>query len=227
MSFKKLVLPMLSGMAFIASTTLVNAQVVINEILGSTTSTDTEFIELYNGGGAPVDVSNWSIELWDSDSGGSFGALDGGSPHVIPAATSIPAGGYLLLGNPEFQSIFGIVPDVALPANAIENSSYTAILKDAGASTIDSVFVTDGGAGDTANDGGVVIVPNLSVGPDGTFLPAGFGRLGDGGSSAYFLEFSPRPAPSATPGATNLIPEPGTLALMLLGLAGMATRRRI
>lgn len=202
--------------------TSASADIYLNEVLGSTTSTDSEFIELYNSGPAAVDISNWAIELWDSDSG-SIGGSDGGSPYTIDAGTTLAAGGYYLLANTTFSTYYAATPDQVIQENAIENSSYTVILKDTLSATIDSVFVTDGGAGDTANDGGTAITPNATAGPDGTFLPAGFYRAGDGSSNIALLEFSPQPAPSATPGAANL-PEPASL--VLLGIAGMFLRRR-
>jgi len=199
------------------------AAVVINEVLGSTTGSDDEFIELYNTGGSAVDISGWFIELWDSDAGAAFGTADGGSPYTIPAATSLAAGGYYLMANSVFSTHYSEIPDQVIQDNAIENSSYTMILKDAGSATINSFFMTDGGVGDAANDAGTLITPDIQFGPDGTFLPAGMYRVGDGNSTLAILEFSPQPAPSATPGYAN-IPAPGALAL--LGIAGIARRRR-
>jgi len=198
--------------------------IYINEVLGSTTGTDDEFIELYNSGPAAVDISGWSIELWDSDAGASYGFADGGSPYVIPALTSIAAGNYYLMANTTFSTHYAAPVDLVIQENAIENSSYTIILADAGASIVDSIFVVDSGISDTPNRNGVGIIPNASIGPDGTNLPAGFYRAGDGSSTLALLEFSPQPAPSATPGAMNL-PEPGTLALLAMG-GLMALRRR-
>ncbi|MCG8408078.1 MAG: lamin tail domain-containing protein [Phycisphaerales bacterium] len=193
--------------AFGLSARSANAAVVINEVLGSTTSTDTEYIELYNTGPGMVDISGWEIELWDSDVGPSFGLADGDAPYVIPAATSIAVGGYYLLASPEAAAQFGVTADLALPDDSsIENSSYTIILTDGtGGTVIDSFFVTDGDAGDEANRMGTTpFTPTATIGPDGTFLPAGFYRIGDGGGTFALLEFSPRPAPSGTPGAANL-----------------------
>ena len=220
MSFGKLFAGALAVCLIVSSA---NAGVFINEILGSTTSTDSEFIELYNSGAAAVDLTGWSIELWDSDAGTAFGTADGASPYALSG--SIPAGGFFLLANTTFGTYYSATPDLLLPENAIENSSYTAILKDASLATIDSVFVTDGGTGDAANDAGTLITPALTAGPDGTFLPAGFARIGDGGTGVLILEFSPQPAPSATPGASN-VPEPTSIALVLAGLAGLCFRRR-
>ena len=203
--------------------TSASADIYLNEVLGSTTSTDSEFIELYNSGPAAVDISNWAIELWDSDAGTAFGGSDGGSPYMIDAGTTLAAGGYYLLANTTFSTYYAATPDQVIQENAIENSSYTIILKDTLSATIDSVFVSDGGTGDAANDAGTLITPGATAGPDGSYLPAGFYRAGVGSSNIAFLEFDPQPAPSATPGAANL-PEPASL--VLLGIAGMFLRRR-
>jgi len=172
--------------------------VVINELLGSTTSADSEFIELFNTTASAVDIGDWMIELWDSDSS-SLGGADGSSPYTIPSGTSLNAGGHFLLGNSTFSTTYGITPDLTLPANAIENSSYTVVLADSSNVVQNAIFVTDGGAGDTANRAGAAITPESTIGPDGSFLPAGFTRTVDGGGSFSLLEFSPQPAPSATP----------------------------
>ncbi|MCK4659032.1 MAG: lamin tail domain-containing protein [Phycisphaerae bacterium] len=182
-----------------SSTTI---EIYLNEVLGSTTSTDSEFIELYNGGASAVAIGDWKIELWESDAGQIPGS-DAGSPYIINTSATIPAGGYYLLANPTFATYYTATPDQSIQANAIENSSYTIILKDDTGATIDSAFVTDGDEGDYANDNGNAITPSLSMGPDGANLPAGFYRVGDGGVSANYLEWSPQPAPSATPGAAN------------------------
>jgi MYXO-CTERM domain-containing protein len=207
----------LAGVAAVA-----NAGVTINEVLGSTASSDTEFIELYNTTGAAIVLTGWSIELWDSDvdSSGFMGA-DGGSPYALSG--SIAAGGYFTLANAQAQaaSFLNFTADITIGANSIENSSYTMILRDGMGAIVESVFVTDS-VMDVANDGTMAITPDLVVGPDGTFLPAGFYRVGDGSSNIAFLEFDQVPA-SATAGYANL-PAPGALAL--LGLGGLATARR-
>lgn len=202
-----------------------NADILISEILGSTGGSDLEFIELVNTGAAPVDISGWSVELWDSDFA-SLGSSDGASPYFVPGGTTLAPGAVFTFSNALSDAGFGIIPDAALPANAVENSSYTAVLADAGSSLIDAVFVSDGDVDDIANRGGSAISA-LTVGPDGSFLPAGFARTDVSGGFAI-LEFSNDnrgsfTLESGTPGV-NQIPAPATAAL--LGLGGLAAARR-
>jgi|TARA_R110002072_G_scaffold68673_2_gene166906 uncharacterized protein len=211
----KIAIAAIAGIAVAA-----NAGVTINEVLASTPSTDTEFIELYNTTGAAIDLTGWSIELWDSDADSSgFGGADGGAPYALSG--SIAAGGYFTLGNAQSQAFLSYTADITIGANSIENSSFTMILRDASNAVVESIFVSDNVA-DVANIAGTPITPDFVVGPDGTFLPAGFYRVGDGSSNIAFLEFDQTPA-SATAGYANL-PAPGALAL--LGLGGLATARR-
>ena len=201
-----------------------SAIVTINEFIGSTASTDAEFIELYNTGAAPVDISGWYIELWESDIGSTIPSLDGGSPHTVPPSTSLAAGDWYLMAGTLVETAYTVTADLVLPGNAIENSSHTMILNDSLGNNILSIFVTDGGAGDYANDGGVAITPDYTFGPDGSYTPAGEYRVGDGGSTWAQLEFEV-PAPSATPGYENL-PEPGSFVLLAMGGLAMLRRRR-
>ena len=211
----KIAIAAIAGIAVAA-----NAGVTINEVLASTPSTDTEFIELYNTTGAAIDLTGWSIELWDSDADSSgFGGADGGAPYALSG--SIAAGGYFTLGNAQSQAFLSYTADITIGANSIENSSFTMILRDASNAVVESIFVSDNVA-DVANIAGTPITPDFVVGPDGSFLPAGFYRVGDGSSNIAFLEFDQTPA-SATAGYANL-PAPGALAL--LGLGGLATARR-
>ncbi|MDX1681110.1 MAG: PEP-CTERM sorting domain-containing protein, partial [Akkermansiaceae bacterium] len=116
-------------------------------------------------------------------------------------------------------------PDQSLPANAIENSSATMILVDGEGSIVESFFISDGGSGDAPNRDGVAITVDHEIGTGGSGYPAGFYRVGDGASSFALLEYSPSPAPSATPGTAN-IPEPSVSALVTLFLGWMLLRRR-
>ena len=201
---------------------LANANVVISEVLGSTTGSDAEFIEIYNDGAGSVDVTGWTVELWDSDSGTGFGGADGASPYAI-SATSLASGQTWTPGNDLAAPAFGTTFDDSLPANAIENSSYTIILADAFSNVIFSAFVTDGGAGDAANRAGASITPTITVGPDGTFLPAGY-RLTAADGSYEFSNFDIG-APN-DPGVANYAAAPAPASMALLGLGGLVAGRR-
>jgi hypothetical protein len=67
--------------------------VKVNEFLANPTGTDDglEWIELYNAGGSAADVSGWKLEMGDAKY----------DEHVftLPASTSIPSLGYLLVGE--------------------------------------------------------------------------------------------------------------------------------
>lgn len=173
------------------------ADVVINEVLGSTPGADAEFVEIYNSGTEAVDISGWTITLYESDEfvpGGS-GATDSESPYVIGAdgaPVSLEGQGYYLLANELAQATesFGVVADQSLPDSAIENSSYTVVLADSSGETINAIFVTDGGAEDAANIAGTAITPDGSVGPDGSFIPAGFTRTPDGADTLRLIDFT-------------------------------------
>lgn len=202
-----------------------SGSVFISEMLGNTGSSDREFIEIGNSGPAAVDISGWEIELWDSDAG-SIGGSDGGAPYTVPAGTILAPNSVFTFSNSLADAQYGITGDASLPNNAVENSSYTAILTD-GTNPVDVVFVTDGGAGDAANRSGSPIAVDLTVGPDGTFLPAGFART-DLAGGFVILNFSTDDLndgtiEGGTPGVYQ-VPAPGAAALA--GIAGLAAVRR-
>jgi hypothetical protein len=218
--------PILLLSAFSVAASSASASVFINEVLASTTGPDVEFFELFNSGASAVDLTGWTLTVYESDGGNpTFGNPD--STYTFGTA-SIAAGGYFTALNAEAQSpsFFGISGDDTLADNFFENSSSTYVLFD-GTSNVDIVFMTDGDAGDEANINGTSVTAGLSVGPDGTFFPAGFTRIGDGGSTANLLDFG-SPTNGATPGAANPVPEPSAFALLagLIGLACVTGRRR-
>jgi MYXO-CTERM domain-containing protein len=101
--------------------------VVINEFsYDDSSGDDLEFIELYNAGGAPVDMSGWTV-----DSNDPIGA----NPQIaaIPAGTMLGAGAYYLIGQA------GVSPDL-VSLNTMENSNETIELRDATGALIDGVI---------------------------------------------------------------------------------------
>jgi hypothetical protein len=172
----------------------------INEVLGSTTGADKEFIELYNTGAETIELDGWSIELWDSDNAAGFGQPDGQSPYVLQG--SCPPRGFFTIANELAIDFYAFTPDQVFASNSIENGSYTIVLRDAGGVAVQTIFVTRSGDGDQANIAGTPVTPDATVGPDGSFLPAGFYRTTDGGPEFGLLDFA-LVDPPATPGRSN------------------------
>jgi len=96
------------------------ADIVINEVIGSTTGADTEFIELFNAGSSLIDLTGFVIEEVESDPGGTNGDID--DTFAIAAGSTIAPGDFFLLGNATFATAFGITPNQT-EALSIENSS--------------------------------------------------------------------------------------------------------
>ncbi|MEM7769341.1 MAG: endonuclease/exonuclease/phosphatase family protein [Cyanobacteria bacterium P01_A01_bin.37] len=154
--------------------------IVLNELVGSTTSTDVEFIELFGDIGLSLD--GLSIIVVESDAGTSNGVID--SRFDFGTDDQIGTNGFFLAGNTSVEPTYGVTPNVVIPDNFVENSSYTIALVETSSISgstvsgsevvIDSLGVTDGGATDSFFFNAPVI------GPDGSFLPAGGRRLVDG-----------------------------------------------
>lgn len=208
----------IAGLLVLSMTASVQGAVVINEVVGSTAGGDAEFIELFNSGSTAVDISDWAINEIESDDVTTFGDVD--DTFAIPAMTILNAGGFFLIGNDNFVTGYGITPDLNLGLS-IENSSYTLQLVNALGEQQYAVSVFD-----SADDSSPIAV-DLSVGPDGTFLPAGFFLTTDAGTTAGLQEFSV-PSGVATPGASNgtVIPEPSSFALIAMAAGGFGFVRR-
>ena len=82
------------------------ADVVINEVLAHTEApiAQSDSIELFNTTGSPLDVGGWYL----SDAAGDL------LKYEIPAGTSIPAGGYLVFDEADFNPNPGVDPSFAL-----------------------------------------------------------------------------------------------------------------
>ena len=102
---RRLPLAFLPYLLLLAVALVARGEVVINEIMyrpGTTTPVFTvenvgrEFIELHNTGAAAVDISGW--------------ALTNGVNYTFPAATTIPAGGFVVIANDPaaVQALYGI-----------------------------------------------------------------------------------------------------------------------
>lgn len=153
---------------------------VINEVLGSTTGSDSEYIELFGTPGESL--AGLSLIVVESDDQASNGTIDRRFDFDDDAV--IGENGYYLVANDLAETTYGVDADDNIPDNFIENSSYTIALVETGSITgstvtgsevvVDTVGVSDGGETDSFFFGAPV------VGPDGSFLPAGVGRITDG-----------------------------------------------
>lgn len=105
----------------------VPGSVVIHEVawMGTTTSANDEWIELFNRTAAPVDLTGWTLVAND------------GSP-AITLSGSIPPGGYFLLERTDDTTVPGILAD-QIYTGSLSNDGEYLILQDATATVMDTV----------------------------------------------------------------------------------------
>ena len=217
-----------------------SAQVAINEVLVSTTSTDTEFFELAGDAGTSLDGLTLVVVEGDSDSSTGLGIVD----RAIALSGTIPADGYWLAASPAAKDAGAFdLPDAEVDLdiadNTFENGTETFLLVRGFTGAVgDDLDANDDGTADYAEDGATVTAPWTElldalalldadagdatyatpvIGPNGTFLPAGVYRSPNRTGDFLQLEFSPIPAPSATPGAANPSSAPEDYVALLLG----------
>jgi len=110
-------------------------QVVINEFSYDDSSTDdAEFVELYNPGGAAVDISGWQLRA--SNTVGP--PDDNNADYTIPANTILPAGGYYVIGT-DSGKVANVNQTVGT-TNLWENSNEAIELLDGGGAVRDTVI---------------------------------------------------------------------------------------
>ena len=98
--------------------------------MGTTTSSNDEWIELYNNTSSAIDLSSWTLSAAD------------GTP-TITLAGSIPAGGYFLLERTDDTTVPGVVADQVY-SGALGNDGENLILRDNTSTTIDQVDCSSG-----------------------------------------------------------------------------------
>ncbi len=199
-------------------------QIVINELVEDEQDFETtditpdtrEFVELYNASATPVDLTGWTLGLWDLDTG-TQGVVD-----TIPSGTIAP-GGYFVIGG-------SAVPNVnysPVATDLWDNTNNIFELKNPGGTLIDALAVEtfrgvellnatqaqidqiNAGetAGATAKSGWWGQLESENDGPDSTYpnLPMSLGRYRDGrDNNVNGRDFGMIPA---TPGTTNNLTE--------------------
>lgn len=109
------------------------AGVVINEFMPDPSGADTgfEWIELYNTDTTnPVDISGWKVEAGTSAFGLAF---------TVPASSSIPAGGYVVIGDPSVTGATILLPSGTLGLPNATSSADAVRIKDAASAVVDTV----------------------------------------------------------------------------------------
>ena len=194
--------------------------ILINEVLASHIGTDdTEFIEI--SGTARASLEGLSLIVVESDAGTSNGQID--RRIDFTSSDLIKENGFYLIGNPNgLAQNYGILPDFIIGDNFLENSSLTIALVEtaslagsgvAGAEVvIDTVAITDGGAGDSFFFNAPVI------GPDGSFFPAGVRRATDfvdtdAASDWEISDFNLGSANTPTSSTLTELPEPSAVRI--------------
>lgn len=109
-----------------------HADVVINEIawMGTTTSANDEWIELYNSGSDSVTLDGWTLNASD------------GSPSIDLVGT-INAGGYYLAERTDDATVPGITAGV-IYSGSLSNTGETLLLKNNNEVTVDTVNMSGG-----------------------------------------------------------------------------------
>lgn len=106
--------------------------VVINEVVYDDSGTDDrEFVELYNAGLAPIDISGWMLRA--SDTVAPPG--DNNPDYTIPAGTVLTPGQYYVIGAATVPNVDFVVGST----NLWENSNEAIELVDQGGFVVDTV----------------------------------------------------------------------------------------
>ncbi len=122
-----------TGLALVAAPPAVAAptDVVINEMMFHALSDldGDDYLELFNRGATAVDLSGWTFS---------------GVTLTVAAGTTINPGGFLVIAKDavQFQATYGFAPAAVYGGN-LSNSGETVALKDAAATTIDTVSFLD------------------------------------------------------------------------------------
>lgn len=138
------------------------AQVVINEVYTGT----PDYVELRNLGAAPVDVSGWTVQTFETAS------TSGGTPsaepvYTIPAGTIIASQEQLLLEENGTANAAGTLGPCAIRTgfnyNWTNTRSVEVLLRDNTSAVMDYVYRRNGAAAGTPNANGATFTGTLSA----------------------------------------------------------------
>ncbi len=153
-------------------------EVIINEVLASTTGADSEYVELFGTPGASLE--GLSFIAVESNDNATPGTID--FRFDFAEGDVIGANGFFLIANDTAQATYGVVANATI-SDTLENSSATYALVQTsslnGTSVTGSEVVLDAVASFDSSDSTAFFDAPV-VGPDGNFFPAGVGRVEDG-----------------------------------------------
>jgi predicted extracellular nuclease len=188
--------------------------VLLNEILASTDGTDPEYVELFGEPG--TSLAGLSVIEVESDAGSSNGAID--HRYDLGADDVIGENGFFLLANPLAESTYGVTADYSFEGNGLENSSATYALVEtssiSGSTTGEGIVVLDAVAASDGEEPESFAFGAPVVGPDGSFFPAGVGRVDDGADTDEstdwsILSFDNDPSVNTPTSATTVVEHDG------------------
>ncbi len=132
--------------------------VVFSEIFYDTPGTDSqeEWVEIYNGTGSVIDLSNWTI----TDNNGT------GATFTIPGGTSINPGTYMTfaVNATGFNALYGFDADVYGSIPALNNTGDALLLRDNTSTLIDEVAWEGGASSGTPSGWGSTSQPSAGTG---------------------------------------------------------------
>lgn len=237
---KMRILSYLCASALLASTA--NANLIISEVVDAPLPGGLpKFVEITNTGSGPVDLSGFSLgNVSNASTTMGFdalvlsGVLAGGDSHVVSYESGDTP------GSSTFFSTYGFDADDLTPGSFINGDdrlvlfSGAALAGDDGTNgnivDIYGVFGVDGtGEVWEYTDSYAFRNPDVTSGNGGTFDPSEWFFAGANGlEGADDTEELANILAETTPGTHDFVPEPGTVAMTLLGLlsAGAVSMRK-
>lgn len=151
---------------------------------GSTENTTNSFIELYNSGDVPVDLSDWTFTQHQTQ-------MPVFSSVKIPSGTKLAPHGFYLMG----LSNSGL----AVPAKKGESVIY--VRNTTGMTVGDVIGIETGSARETRK---ITEITTPPAPPQAADSPAGFGRRGPVGSTTVWQPLPDGPVITIPPGSTSI-----------------------
>ncbi len=147
--------------------------VVINEIHynpPASAGADAEFIELYNAGASPANLTGWTIS--------------NGVVYSFPSGTTIPVGGYLVIAKNAalLQAATGFSGALQWTSGSLDNGGETVSISNASAVIVDTVSYDDVAPWPTAPDGGGKSLELISPTLDNSLASSWAASLGNNGT---------------------------------------------